>query len=126
MPLSCCGQGAPQQGLGVDAGGVSTPIASSLDALWAKLQQQHSQEAEAARLNRRANSGAQPTGFQSKANSSAAEAEQDVVQQAPGKEATSRTGGRVDAVSERPVVRLPTPAREQQMSEADFWKMMQK
>lgn len=117
---------APQQLLGVDAGGVSAPIASSLDALWAKLQQQHSQEAEAARLNRRANSEALPTGSQSKANASPAEAEQDVVRQAPGKETVSRTGGGVDVVNERPVARLPTPAREQQMAEADFWKMMQK
>ena len=115
-----------QQVLDAVAGSDSTPMAPNLDALWAKLQQQHSQEAEAARLNRRANSGALPAGSQSKANSSSAEAEQGVVQQGSGKETISRTGGRVNAVNDRPVSQLPTPAREQQMSEADFWKMMQK
>lgn len=112
--------------LDADVGSTSTPAAPALDALWAQLQQQHSLEAEAARLNRRSNSGALQTGSKSQADSSVTAAEQDVVQQAAGRDTTSRTVGRVDAVGARPVARLPTPATKEHMSEADFWQMMQK
>ena len=110
------------------AGSASSPYAPNLDVLWAKLQQQHSLEAEAARLNRRSNSAAVPTGSNSKADSLNTAAEQATRQQAVTKESDSRTIGRVDAVTGGPVSGLPTPGtqqQQQQMSEADFWKMMQ-
>ena len=117
------------------AGGTSGPVAPNLDELWVKLQQQHSLEAEAARLTRRASSGTVPTGFNSKADLSKKAAEQTVKQQALSKETDTRTTGRVDAVTGGPVSSLSTPGtqqqqqpqlQQQQMSEADFWKMMQK
>ena len=113
-------------------GSASGPTAPNLDVLWAKLQQQHSLEAEAARLTRRSNSGMLPTGSNSKAHSVDKAAEQVVRQQGASKETNSRMSGQVKAVTAGPVSSLPTvltqqqEQQQQQMSEADFWKMMQK
>lgn len=122
LPLKCL----PQHKVNAGAGRTGGPTAPNLDALWAKLQQQHSLEAEAARLTRRAHSGTVPTGSNSTADSIHKAAEQ----QALSKEADSRTSGQVETVTGGPVSSLLTPETKQQlqqeqMSEADFWKMMQ-
>ena len=112
---------------GASSAGGSTVTAPNLDALWAKLQQQHSLEADAARLTRRANSGTLVIRSDSKAESLNKAGEQ-VGQQAVSKETdSSRLSGHVD-VSGGPVSSLPTPGTQQQQqkqSEAEFWKMMQ-
>lgn len=109
------------------AGSASGSTAPNLDALWAKLQQQHSLEADAARLTRRAHSGTLAPRSDSKADSLNKAGEQVVRQQAVSKETDSnRLSGHVD-VSGGPVSSLPTPGtqQQQQQSEAEFWKMMQ-
>ena len=117
----------PQHKVNAGAGSASGPTAPNLDVLWAKLQQQHSLEAEAARLTRRSNPGAVPARSNSKSDSLSTAAEQATRQQADSKETDSRLSGRVDAVTGGPVSSLPTlGTQQQQMSEADFWRMMQK
>jgi len=107
---------------GVVTGIANAPAASSLDALWAKLQQQHSLEAEAARMTRRANSGSLP--LDSTANPTTSSSAP--VQQAPvvpanrGEAPGSRGTGQATQTSSA------SAAPQQQFSEADFWKLMQK
>ena len=67
-----------------------------------------------------------PAGVKGTANSVTKAAEQEA--KAPTQETSSRTSGRVDIVNEGSASGLPTAGaqQQQQMSEADFWKMMQK
>lgn len=107
------------------AGTASGSTAPNLDALWAKLQQQHSLEAAAARVTRRANSGTLAPRSSSKADLNKA-AEQVRQQAASTETGSSRLSGRVGAVSGGPSSSLPAPGtQQQQQSEADFWNMMQ-
>ena len=113
------------------AGIANAPAASSLDALWAKLQQQHSLEAEAARMTRRANSGsmAQATDNKSNASSSSTEPVQQPLSVPASTSKPSRstnTDISPVGISDRQSVQAESAAPQQQLSEADFWKLMQK
>ena len=112
------------------AGIANAPAASSLDALWAKLQQQHSLEAEAARISRRANSGslAQATDNKDNAGSSSTEPVQPLSVPASTSKPSSSTNTDLSPVgiSDRQSVPAVSAAPQQQLSEADFWKLMQK
>lgn len=113
------------------AGIANAPAASSLDALWAKLQQQHSLEAEAARMTRRANSGsmAQATDNKSNASSSSTEPVQQPLS-VPASTSNPSRSTNTDispvGISDRQSVQAESAAPQQQLSEADFWKLMQK
>ena len=99
-------------------GTAGPPTVSSLDALWSKLQQQHSREADAARLSRRASSGTLPlpADLKGKGASAGKPAEQEVTPEAGNKAPGKEAGGH--GASQGPT------AAGQQLSEADFWKMM--
>lgn len=111
----------------VAAGIANAPAASSLDALWAKLQQQHSQEAEAARMTRRAHSGSLPTDSTVNPGSS-------VQQAAPFLSSVNSAAGRSNVTGQTaatdgnsaPAAVHESAASQQQLSEAAFWNSMQK
>ena len=111
----------------MNAGIANAPAASSLDALWAKLQQQHSQEAEAVRMTRRANSGSLPTDSTVNPGSS-------VQQAAPYLSSDNSAAGRSDVTGQTAATDgnsasaavHESAASQQQLSEAAFWNSMQK
>jgi hypothetical protein len=113
------------------AGIADAPAASSLDALWAKLQQQHSLEAEAARMTRRANSGsiAQATDSKDNASSSSIEPVQQLLS-VPAFTSKPFSSTNIDispvGITDRQSAPAVFAAPQQQLSEADFWKSMQK
>ena len=109
------------------AGIANAPAASSLDVLWAKLQQQHSQEAEAARVTRRANSGSLPTDSTVNPGSSVSQV---LPLLPPDNSAAGRSDvtGRTAATdgNSAPAAVHDSAASQQQLSEAAFWNSMQK
>ncbi len=128
-PLDMCS--SERQGYVVTAGIANAPAASSLDALWAKLQQQHSLEAEAARMSRRANSGSigQATDNKDTASSSSTEPVQQLLS-VPASTSKPSSSTTTDispvGISDRQSIQAESAAPQQQLSEADFWKLMQK
>ena len=115
----------------VTAGIANAPAASSLDALWAKLQQQHSLEAEAARMTRRAHSGSMAQAADNKDGASSSSTEP--VQQPLSVPAfTSKPSSSTNTemspigITDRQSAPAVFAAPQEQLSEADFWKSMQK
>ena len=112
------------------AGIANAPAASSLDALWAKLQQQHSLEAEAARMSRRVNSGSiGQADNKDNASSSSTEPVQQLLSVpaiASKPFSSTITDIRPDGSTDRQSAPDVFAAPQQQLSEADFWKSMQK
>ena len=113
------------------AGIANAPAASSLDALWAKLQQQHSLEAEAARMSRRANSGSLAQATDNKDNASSSNTEpvqQPLSVPAFASKPSSSTNTDMNSVgiTDRQSAPAEFAAPQEQLSEADFWKSMQK
>ena len=101
----------------------NAPAASSLDALWAKLQQQHSLEAEAARMSRKGNSStlaAHSTVIAEHVHQPA------VVPVSTRPHVASSSAAGQTKVTDASLAPAVPAELQQQSSEADFWKSMQK
>ena len=119
MTSSFCLLAAVTNCADMSAGIPNPPAASNLDELWAKLQQQHSQEADALR-SRRANSGSLPATDIDQGSLTT------VLSAGPAGVASLSvaSGSTVDKqVNESE--QSPRPLSGQ-MSEADFWRDLQK
>ena len=104
----------------MSAGIPNPPAASNLDELWAKLQQQHSQEADALRSSRRANSGSLASNDVDQSSFTTALSAGPAV-------VSSLTVASTSTVEKQLNESVQSPrSRTGQMSEADFWRDLQK